>query len=183
MAHIALPEGAPGISGPMRAYPETGERLEGLAEALLRGPSSLSQAEREMIAAFVSSRNECFFCTSSHAAVARYLMGGECEVVDEVLENYQDAAISEKMKALLAIAGKVREDGRLVEESDIARARAAGADDKAIHDTVLVAAAFCMFNRYVDGLATWAPEDPKLYEDVAVRLATEGYERSKRQAG
>ena len=113
MAHIILPDGVPGISGPMTAYPETGERMKSLAEALLRGPSSLSQAEREMIAAFVSSRNECVFCTSSHAAVARYLMGSECKVVDDVLENYQDAAVSEKLKVLLAIAGKVREDGRL----------------------------------------------------------------------
>lgn len=182
MAHITLPEGVPGITGPMQAYPETGERMRSFAEALLRGPSSLSQAEREMIAAFVSSRNECFFCTSAHAAVAKYLMGDECKVVEDVLENYQNATVSEKLKALLAIAGKVREDGRLVEEADIEKARAAGADDKAIHDTVLIAAAFSMFNRYVDGLATWAPRDPKVYEEMGERLATHGYIPGKRPA-
>jgi uncharacterized peroxidase-related enzyme len=175
MAHIALPEGIPGIVGPMTAYPETERHLRGLAQALLRGASSLSEAEREMIATYVSAGNECYFCTQSHAAAARELYGEDRGVVDLVLGDPVSAPVTEKMKALLAIADKVRRDGRLVREEDITRARAAGADDKAIHDTVLIAAAFCMFNRYVDGLATWAPGDPALYRDMGVRLAAQGY--------
>jgi uncharacterized peroxidase-related enzyme len=175
MPHIRLPEDAPGIIGPMIAYPETRPHLNGLAEALLRGPSSLSPAERELIAARVSSGNECHFCTQSHAAAARAHYGEAAEVVDRVLDDPGTAAISPKLKALLAIADKVRRDGRLVEAGDVERARAEGADDKAIHDTVLIAAAFCMFNRYVDGLGTWAPRDPAAYVAMGARLAGRGY--------
>jgi uncharacterized peroxidase-related enzyme len=175
MAYIKLPEGAPGIVGPMIAYPETQKHLSGLAEALLRAPSSLTSAERELIASYVSSGNECHFCTQTHAAAARVHFGSERHLVDQVLAKATAAPVSEKMKALLAIAEKVRRDGRLVQPPDIERARAAGADDKAIHDTVLIAAAFCMFNRYVDGLGTWAPSDPADYEESGVRLATKGY--------
>lgn len=175
MAHITLPEGAPGIIGPMIAYPETQKHLSALAEALLRGPSSLTSAERELIAAYVSSRNECYFCTQSHAAAARVHYEEQRAVVDQVLADAIAAPVSDKMKALLAIADKVRRDGRSVRSADVDRARASGADDKAIHDTVLIAAAFCMFNRYVDGLGTWAPRDPAAYEESGERLANQGY--------
>lgn len=175
MAHIKVPEDAPGIVGPMIAYPETQVHLSGLAEALLRGPSSLTSAERELIAAYVSSGNECFFCTQSHAAASRVHFGEEFHLVDQVLADLQGAPVSPKLRALLAIADKVRRDGRLVKSADIERARAEGADDKAIHDTVLIAAAFCMYNRYVDGLGTWAPQDPAAYKESGVRLANEGY--------
>jgi uncharacterized peroxidase-related enzyme len=175
MAHIQLPEDAPGIVGPMIAYPETQTHLSGLAEALLRGPSSLTSAERELIASYVSSRNRCYFCTQSHAAAARVHYGEQRGVVDQVLADPEAAPVSAKLKALLSIADKVRRDGRLVEATDVDRARIAGADDKAIHDTVLIAAAFCMYNRYVDGLGTWAPSDPAAYEESGLRLANQGY--------
>jgi uncharacterized peroxidase-related enzyme len=177
MAHITLPEGAPGIVGPMIAYPETQKHLSGLAEALLRGPSSLTSAERELIASYVSFGNECYFCTQSHAAAARVHYQDERGLVDQVLADLRTAPVSPKLRALLAIADKVRRDGRLVQAADVDRARAEGADDKAIHDTVLIAAAFCMFNRYVEGLGTWAPSDPAAYEESGLRLAKEGYVR------
>lgn len=175
MAHISLPEGVAGISGPMLQYPETAQPLNALAEALLRGPSSLSPAEREVIATYVSSKNNCYFCTNCHAATARHLLKDQSAIMDEVLQEPASAHISDKMKALLVIAEKVQQGGRRVTDEDVASARAAGADDKAIHDTVLTAAAFCMFNRYVDGLATWAPEDSSLYDQIGERLATNGY--------
>lgn len=178
MAHIDLPEDAPGITGPMRAYPDAAAHLNGLADALLRGPSSLTPAERELIAAYVSHGNACYFCTHAHAATARELYGAQCEVVDLTLRDADAAPLSEKLRSLLAIADKVRRDGRLVSDADVARARAAGADDQAIHDTVLIAAAFCMFNRYVDGLATWAPTDPAIYARIGQVLATVGYTNS-----
>lgn len=175
MAHITLPEGVPGIVGPLRQYPETGHYLLGLAEALLRGPSSLTTAEREVIATYVSSQNGCVFCMSSHGAAARCLLGSEAAIVDQVCAGPEQAPISDKMKALLAISGKVQQGGRRVDDADVARARAAGADDKAIHDTVLIAAAFCMYNRYVDGLATLTPSDPAAYERMGIGLARNGY--------
>lgn len=177
MAHISLPDGVPGILGPMAAYPETEKPLNDLAEALLRGPSSLTSGERETIAAYVSRGNECHFCCQSHAAAARAHLGEGKSIVDEVLADAAGSPSTPKMKALLAIADKVRRDGKLVQATDVERARAEGADDKAIHDTVLIAAAFCMFNRYVEGLGTWAPEDPAAYVDSGARLAEDGYAR------
>jgi uncharacterized peroxidase-related enzyme len=133
-----------------------------------------------LIAAYVSNGNECYFCTESHAATARELFADRRGLVDLVIRDAEGAPITEKMKALLAIADKVRRDGRLVNEADVARARRAGADDKAIHDTVLIAAAFCMFNRYVDGLATWAPREAAAYKQIGEMLTQKGYVRSIR---
>jgi uncharacterized peroxidase-related enzyme len=175
MAHITVPEGAPGIVGPLLAYPGTAAPLAEFTQILMQGPSSLTIAERELIGAYVSSQNECRFCTYSHAATARHLYGTERGIVDQVLADFRTAPISEKLKALLAIAGKVQQGGRRVTDEDVAKARAEGADDKAIHDTVLIAAAFCMFNRYVDGLATWAPDDPALYDQRVAERGTSSY--------
>jgi uncharacterized peroxidase-related enzyme len=182
MAHISLPSGIPGIVGPMMLYPETERPLNALAEVLLRGESSLSSADRELIAAYVSARNECVFCSRAHAAVSRHLYGTDRRaLVDQVLADPDSAPIDEKLRALLAIAGKVQKGGLEVRPEDIERARGAGADDKAIHDTVLIAAAFCMFNRYVDGLATWTPEEPAIYDRIGEDLATRGYGKSIRR--
>jgi uncharacterized peroxidase-related enzyme len=181
MPHIELPEGLPGIVGPMVAYPETEKHLNGLADALLRGPSSLAPGERETIAAYVSKGNECRFCTMLHASTARHLLGESSGIVDLVLSEGPHAPVppvSAKLQALLEIAGKVRVDGRLVTAEDVARARQAGADDKAIHDTVLIAAAFSMYTRYVDGLATWAPGDPEAYDEMGAVIAENGYTRT-----
>ena len=175
MAHIRLPEGIPGILGPMAFSPETARPLNQLAEVLLRAPNTLSQADREMIATYVSFQNDCHFCQSAHGAVAAHHLGGNEKLVNDMKLNFEGAAISDKLKALLAIAGKVQKGGKLVTSDDVARARQQGATDKEIHDTVLIAAAFCMFNRYVDGLATWAPTDPQMYRENGKRLAEEGY--------
>lgn len=155
--------------------PETAEPLNQLANILLRGPSTLSPGERELIATFVSSRNDCFFCQTIHGAVAAYHLGGGETIVDQIKRDVGQAAVSPKLKALLEIAGKVQQGGKHVTEEAIAKARAAGATDLEIHDTVLIAAAFCMYNRYVDGLATWAPDDPAYYRDRGEYLAREGY--------
>jgi uncharacterized peroxidase-related enzyme len=175
MAHISLPDGVPGIRGLMAAYPETQVHLIGLAETLLRGPSSLTPGERETIAAYVSRGNECPYCCETHAAAARVHLGEQRGIVDQVLADAASAPVTPKMKALLAIADKVRRDGRLVTAGDVEKARAEGADDQAIHHTVLIAAAFCMFNRYVDGLGTSLPANPSDYEASGVRLAEIGY--------
>ena len=148
-----------------------------LAEVLLRGPNSLTSAEREMIAAFVSSRNDCHFCQASHSAAAAHHLGGDYSPVDAVKRDYQSAPVSAKLKALLAIAAKVQESGKQVTPADVDRARKEGATDVEIHDAVLIAAAFCMFNRYVDGLATLTPVDPKAYDAMGQRMAREGYIR------
>ncbi|WP_373652904.1 carboxymuconolactone decarboxylase family protein [Schlesneria sp. DSM 10557] len=175
MAHIRLPEGVPGIVGLLNQFPDSAQHLSGLAQSVLRGPSSLSEAEREVIASYVSAGNECRFCTSSHAAAARHLLSDRSEIVDAVIADLENAPVDAKLKALLTIAGKVRRDGRTVTPEDVHTARMAGADDKAIHDTVLIAAMFCMYNRYVDGLATLTPQDPELYREMGKRLATQGY--------
>jgi uncharacterized peroxidase-related enzyme len=175
MAHINVIEGIPGIRSLAMFRPETGKPLYDLAQVLLRGPSPLSEAERELIAAYVSHRNNCMFCMSSHAAAARELYGEKKNVVDEVLKDMPNAPISNKMKALLHIAGKVQVLGKEVTDEDVAVARVHGADDREIHDTVLIAATFSMFNRYVDGLASWTPADPEAYEEMGKRMAEKGY--------
>lgn len=142
---------------------------------LLGGESSLSPGERELIATYVSNRNKCQFCTSSHAAAASLLLSEGEKLVDEVKKDLETAPISEKLKALLRIAGKVQIGGKNVSKEDIQNARDRGASDQEIHDTVLITAAFCMFNRYVDGLATWAPEDASVYQEIGQRLVENGY--------
>jgi uncharacterized peroxidase-related enzyme len=177
MPHIALPEGVPGIRSALQYRPDTAKPLLELAETLLRGPNSLTRAEREMIAAFVSARNDCHFCHASHRAAAAHHQGGDYSVVDAVRADYQSAPVSAKLKALLAIAGKVQEGGKQVTTADVERARAEGATDVEIHDTVLIAAAFCMFNRYVDGLATWTPTADAIYDQMGQQMAHRGYLR------
>jgi uncharacterized peroxidase-related enzyme len=175
MAHIQLPDGVPGIRGPMLINPETSKPLRELAEVLLRGPNTLAPAEREMIATYVSSQNDCYYCQHSHGAAAAEHLGGDYELIDQVKKNFAATTISEKMKALLGIAGKVQQGGKQVTAQVVEKARIQGATDKEIHDTVLIAAAFCMFNRYVDGLATWQPRDAAVYQEIGKRIAAQGY--------
>src|SRR5437763_4981595 len=175
MAHIQVPEGVPGIRSLVMFRPETGKPLYDLAQVLLRGESSLTEAERELIAAYVSRRNDTMFCMRSHAAAARHLYGDDKEVVDAVLHNMEHAPISDKLKALLHIAGKVQLSGKAVTQEDVDAARALGTTDKELHDTVLIAAAFSMFNRYVDGLASFTPTDEEAYDAMGKRMAEKGY--------
>lgn len=174
MAHINVPEGVPGIRSLVMFRPETGKPLYELAQVLLRGESTLTSAERELIAAYVSYRNNCTFCYSSHAAAARCLYEGDAGIVDEVLKDMQQAPVSDKLKALLNIAGKVQILGTEVTQADIDAARELGATDRELHDAVLIAASFSMFNRYVDGLASLTPTEPEAYAQMGVRMA-KGY--------
>ncbi len=174
MAHINVPEGVPGIRSLVMSRPETGKPLYGLVQVLLRGKSPLSEAERELIATYVSYLNDCMFCMKSHAAAARCLYGEQKNKVDSVLKDMQQSNVSDKLKALLHIAGKVQVLGKEVTPEDMEAARKLGADDRELHDTVLIAASFCMFNRYVDGLNCLTPTDPAEYEAMGERMAT-GY--------
>jgi uncharacterized peroxidase-related enzyme len=175
MAYINVTEGVPGIRSLVMFRPETGQHLYALAQILLRGESPLSPAERELIAVHVSARNNCQFCRDSHAAAARELYDERREVVDCVIEEKPSPLLSAKLKALLNIAGKVQVLGKEVQPEDIALARLHGASDREIHDTVLIAATFSMFNRYVDGLNALTPTNPGEYAEMGKRLATVGY--------
>jgi len=149
-----------------------------LAEVLLRGPNSLTMAEREMIATYVSAENDCYYCQTCHGSAAAQHLGGssaDYELIGQMKANCEAAPLSNKMKALLAIAGKVQRGGKYVTAEDVERARSHGATDKEIHDTVLIAAAFCMFNRYVDGLDTWQPQDEEFYREAGKQTAALGY--------
>ena len=176
MAHIDLGNDLPGIRGPMAYRPETAKPLNELAEVLLHDENNtLSRGEREMIGAYVSSLNDCFFCQNVHGSMAQHFFGCDMQTIDGIKKDYSNASISEKLKALLAIAGSVQKGGKYVTPEQIENARQQGATDREIHDTVLIAAAFCMFNRYVDGLNTWAPQDRQLYVERAKMMAEEGY--------
>jgi len=176
MPHIALPDGLPGITAGFAYRPETAKPMRELAHILLHEPNSLAPGERELIATYVSSQNDCYFCQTSHGAAAACHLGSS-DIVKRVKADFETAPVSPKLKALLAIAGKVQQSGKNVTSSDIESARAHGATDLEIHDTVLIAAAFCMFNRYVDGLGTWQPHDETMYAQMGEHLATEGYRK------
>jgi uncharacterized peroxidase-related enzyme len=176
MAHIKLlNKELPGIVGLLNYRPETARPLLDLAETLLRGPSSLTSGEREIIAASVSYKNGCHFCHTSHAAAAAAHLGSGIGLIDEIKAGLPNTPVSDKLRALLHIAHQVQKNGKNVTEDDIAAARALGATDQELHDTVLIAAAFCMYNRYVDGLGTWAPGPNEAYTEMGERMAHVGY--------
>ena len=175
MPHIDVQNDLPGIRSLMAFRPETAKPLNELAKVLLRDTTGLSRAERELIATYVSYLNDCFYCHNSHGEIACYYLAGDRDLVNQVRENYSAAPISDKLKALLQIAGKVQQSGKAVTPDDIDNARDHGATDKDIHDTVLIAAAFCMFNRYVDGLASNTPIDLSTYPLRAKQVAENGY--------
>lgn len=175
MAHITLPENLPGIRGPMAFRPETAAPLNQLAEILLRGENTLTRGERELIGTYVSSLNDCFFCQNAHGGLVQHYLQCDMAFVDAVKCDYRAMPLSDKLKALLAIAGSVQKGGKHVTTAQVDEARKHGATDREIHDTVLIAAAFCMFNRYVDGLGTSAPQDRQFYVERAPRRAEEGY--------
>ncbi|HEY9390663.1 MAG TPA: peroxidase-related enzyme [Mycobacteriales bacterium] len=177
MPHIDLNNDLPGIAGLLRYRPQTARPLTELAEVLLRGPNTLTPGERELIAAYVSSLNHCAFCTASHSAAAAAQLEEGMPLVEQVHADLDSAPVSEKMRALLRIAGLVQRHGSDVGPADVQAAREVGATDVEIHDTVLIAAAFCMFNRYVDGLATVTPDDPAGYAVRAREVTTHGYRR------
>jgi len=184
------------MRGLLAFRPETARPLSELADVLLHAPGPLPPADRELIGAYVSALNECDYCRNSHAAIAACHLASEesagaaepkfrptgratdvrpAEVVAAVMRDPESADIPSKLKALLTIAARVQRSRRDVRDGDIERARAEGATDLEIHDTVLIAAAFCMFNRYVDGLATWTPTDPEGYRERAAYVAEHGY--------
>jgi uncharacterized peroxidase-related enzyme len=179
MAHINLDNDLPGIRGLMAYRPETEAPLNALAEMLLRNDdNTLTRGERELIGAYVSYLNDCFFCQNVHGALAGHYLECDIQQIDSIKHDFKSSSLSDKMKALLNIAGSVQKGGKQVTELQIDEARNNGATDKEIHDTVLIAAAFCMFNRYVDGLGTWAPQDRQFYVNRAPQRALEGYQSS-----
>ena len=179
MAHIELNNDLPGIRGLMAYSPKTAEPLNALAEILLRDEdNTLSRGDRELIGTYVSYLNDCFFCQNVHGAMAGHYLGCDIQQIDGIKHDFKSANLSDKMKALLSIAGSVQKGGKQVTELQIDEARKNGATDKEIHDTVLIAAAFCMFNRYVDGLGTSAPTDRQFYINRAPQRALEGYQSS-----
>ncbi len=176
MAYIDFNNNEPGIRGPMAYSPDTAKPMNELAEILLRNENnSLTKGERELIGTYVSYLNDCFFCQNVHGAMAGFHMNCNIEEIDHIKKDFHSSNISDKMKTLLAIAAAVQKGGKLVTPQHIQTAKDNGATDKEIHDTILIAAAFCMFNRYVDGLSTWAPEDRQVYVNRAPTRAATGY--------
>ena len=182
MPHITLDAELPGITAGFAFRPQTAQPMRELAHVLLHTSeqgSDLSSRDRELIATFVSSRNTCYFCQTSHGAAATHLSGGDAALIEAVCRDYLSAPVSAKLRALLAIAAEVQIDGKRVTPALVQAAREQAASDLEIHDTVLIAAAFCMYNRYVDGLGTWQPREPMMYETMGRRMAEQGYSQSK----
>lgn len=176
MSHIPLESHLPGITGLLEYRQDSAKPIRELTQLLLRGESTLTEAERELIATLVSSRNQCRFCTTAHKSAADILLG-ESETCEMVINDFESAPVGEKMKSLLAIAAHVQKNGKNVTERDVIRARNCGATDREIHDTVLIAALFCLYNKYVDGMASFTPTDPAFYKKLGERITTVGYNR------
>jgi len=175
MAHIEVDKNLPGIRSLLAFSPATAEPMGILCNLLLRSSDGLSMADRELIATHVSYLNDCFYCHQSHGEIAACYLGGDREIVDKVKADYLSAPVPEKLKALLSIAASVQKGGKHVRADQVDYAKATGATDQDIHDTVLIAAAFCMFNRYVDGLAAYTPADLSTYPARAKQIAANGY--------
>jgi uncharacterized peroxidase-related enzyme len=175
MPYIQVNPELPGIRGLMAFRPDTAGPLGVLANTLLRDDTGISMAERELIATHVSYLNDCFYCHTSHGATACQYLDGDKTLVDQVRKDYRNAPISEKLKALIAVAALVQKSGKAVTTEAIEAARAEGATDREIHDTVLIAAAFCLFNRYVDGLGAITPTDLSSYDARGRQIAEKGY--------
>ncbi len=173
--YITIPKGLPGIRGPLSLQPEVAKPLSALAEVVMRDEHTLSRGERELIAGFVSYLNNCYFCDMAHSSVAQYYLQCSTDFMSTVKSDFNKAELSDKLKAFLAIAGSVVKGGKQVTTEQVEKAKALGATDLEIHDVVLIAAMFCMFNRYTDGLNTWAPVDPEFYLARAEQVAKEGY--------
>ncbi len=175
MSYISVPEGQPGIRGLMMFRPETAKALNLLVEELLQIDNGLSKGEREIIATYISTLNDCLYCRSVHGAIAKYHCEGDEKFVLDAVTAPENSQLSAKMKSLLAIAKEVQKHGQNVKQSHIDEARNNGATDLELHDTVLIAAAFCMFNRYVDGLGTIQPTDKSIYDSIGKQRSEEGY--------
>jgi len=175
MTYIKTDIPQPGIVELLFYKGPTGRALSKLAHTLLHGPSTLTSGERELIASHVSALNDCEFCHESHSASANAHFNDQGGVVKSLKIGVDKAEVSDKMKALLKIAGKVQISGKEVTPDLIEQAKKEGATDEEIHDTVLIASAFCMYNRYVDGLNTNLPEKKEEYVDMGKRMAKVGY--------
>jgi uncharacterized peroxidase-related enzyme len=178
MPHIPLQEDLPGIRGLLAFKPATGVRIAQLIHELLRGSGPLSVIEREQIAVHVSQLNECEFCARSHAAAVRHLDPGTVPGAQSASDATGEMRQGSKLQALLRLAEAVARRGGRITDEQVAAARRAGAGDEEIHDTVLIAAAFCMLNRYVDGLGAVTPHDDAAYDAMGMQMAAHGYLRA-----
>jgi len=176
MPYISLEQQLPGITGLLEYRQDTAQPIRELTQFLLRGPNTLTEGERELIATLVSYHNECLFCTTAHTAAADLLIGNNTTSA-LIKKDIDNAPVTPKLKALLHIAAQVQKNGNQVTQSHINKAVDEGATDLEIHDTVLIAALFCLYNRYVDGLATAMPQEQNYFDVLADRLVNNGYKR------
>jgi uncharacterized peroxidase-related enzyme len=172
MPHINTGNDFPGIVSLLMYDRGSGAALSALAQEMLRRPSTISTGHRELIAAYVSKLNNCAFCCTSHTACALELLSSE----EEVAHGLDGVSLNMKLQAFLLIAKQVKECKRPA-KSLVDQARLAGATDQEIHDVVLIAAMFCMFNRYVEGLDTTFNSIEEVNNDGRL-LAKYGYKMS-----
>ena len=176
-----LPD-VPRIGVAMRLTPGLGVHLRGLADEILVHDypgATLQRHEREMLATAVSAANDCLFCMDSHGAFANALLekAGATDLVPmiDVIKDGSSDGLSDKMCALLHIARTVQRDPRGLAEVDVDAATAAGATDADIQLAILIASAFSMYNRLVDGFRTRTAPTTEAYRARAVEIAEHGY--------
>jgi uncharacterized peroxidase-related enzyme len=176
-----LPD-VPGILAAIRLTPGLGVHLRGLADELLVNDfpgATIRRGEREMLATAVSAANDCFYCMDSHGAFASAVLerSGATELLPlvETIKLGSSEGFDDKMRALLHIARTVRREPRDLTAADVAAAHDGGASDADVQLAVLIAAAFSMYNRMVDGFRARTPPTAEAYRSRAAEIAEHGY--------
>ncbi len=171
MTHLPSLGGDAVLLDVFRRYPGTARPLLDYHQMLLRGPSPITVAQRELIAAYVSALNACDYCHGVHAATAAAFGVAE-DLVTDLLADVDTAPVDEPMKPVLRLVRTLTLDPSRVREADVAAVYAAGWDERAVHDAVSVCALFNFMNRLVEGLGITAT--PDYYRTSSARLAGKG---------
>jgi uncharacterized peroxidase-related enzyme len=155
-----------------RAHPEPAKHLLAFHETVLRGDSPFTTGEREMIAAYVSGLNSCDYCHGIHSVTAE-AFGVPAGLLEAAVADLDSAPVSDKLKPVLAYVGKLTRTPSRMTEADAEAVFAAGWDENALHDAVLVCALFNFMNRMVEGIGIKA--DAAYATESGERLAEVGY--------
>ena len=178
MPYIPIINNTPGIVGLLDTYTDTGKVLRNLADILLnKNSNAFIKAERETVASYVSFLNNCNFCYKSHSSIADFLWekkGQTKEYIDKI-ETLEEIMSSSKIETLLYIAKKLHACPQGIKQEDIDLLFTFNFTPDDINDLILIISSFCMFNRYVDGLGTLPALDDDMYNNMAEKIAINGY--------
>jgi uncharacterized peroxidase-related enzyme len=175
MAYIQIDSSLPGMQSLLDYRPQIASPLKTLMAVMMRSKEGLSKGERELIATYVSNLNDCYNCHQIHGEVAQCFFEELPDLVESIKTDIHNADLTQRQKAILGIAANVQKNGKLVTDQQISGAKNLGISDLEIHDTVLISAMFCFFNRYIDGLGIVSQDTTETFKERAKMIAEFGY--------